>query len=36
MTLAHVAGLPVEESVQMLAPAGAAMATWVLVWLRRR
>jgi hypothetical protein len=36
MTIAHVAGLPVEESVQMLAPAGAAMATWVLVWLRRR
>ena len=36
MTFAHVAGMPVEESVQMLAPASVAMATWVLVWLRRR
>jgi hypothetical protein len=36
---AHVAGLPVEESVLALAPAGAAMlymaAGW-LAWLRRR
>ena len=27
MTLAHLAGIPVEESVLQLAPAGAAMAT---------
>jgi hypothetical protein len=36
---AHVAGLPIEESVQMLAPAAAAMvymAAGVRAWLRRR
>jgi hypothetical protein len=36
MTIAHVGGLPVEESIQALAPAGAAMITMTLVWLRRR
>ncbi len=37
--LAHVAGLPVEESVRALAPAGAAMlyvTAGFLAWLRRR
>jgi hypothetical protein len=37
--LAHVAGLPVEESLRALAPAGAAvayMAAGLLAWLRRR
>jgi hypothetical protein len=37
--LAHVAGLPVEESVRMLAPAGAAMlymAVGLVAWLRHR
>ena len=43
MTLAHIMGLPVEESVLQLAPAAAATATAValagresLLWLRRR
>jgi hypothetical protein len=36
MTLAHIAGLPVEEAVPALAPAGAAMMTMVVAWLRRR
>ena len=36
MTLAHIAGMPVEETVPALAPAGAAMITMVMVWLRRR
>jgi hypothetical protein len=39
MTLAHIGGVPVEESAQMLAPAGAAMfymAAGFLAWLRRR
>jgi len=37
--LAHVAGLPIEEGVRVLAPAGAAMvytAARLLAWLRRR
>jgi hypothetical protein len=36
MTLGHIAGLPVEEGVRALAPAGAAFAYVVLTWLRRR
>jgi hypothetical protein len=31
MTLAHVMGIPVEESVLQLAPAGAAMVTAVTI-----
>ena len=31
MILAHIAGIPVEESVLQLAPAGAAMATVVAI-----
>ena len=36
---AHIAGMPVEELVPMLAPAAAAMAYMTagfLAWLRRR
>jgi len=29
--LAHIAGIPIEESVLQLAPAGAAMATVVAI-----
>jgi hypothetical protein len=29
--LGHIAGIPVEESVLQLAPAGAAMATVVVI-----
>jgi hypothetical protein len=39
VTLAHIGGLPVEEGVVALAPAGAAlfyMAAGALAWLRRR
>jgi hypothetical protein len=39
MTVGHIGGVPVEESVQALAPAGAAMvymAAGFLGWLRRR
>ena len=36
MTLAHIGGLPIEETVPALAPAGAAMITMVVTWLRRR
>jgi hypothetical protein len=39
MTPAHIGGLPVEESVLALAPAGAAllyMAAGALAWLRHR
>ncbi len=36
MTLAHIGGMPVEETVPALAPAGAAMITMVVAWLRRR
>ena len=39
MTLAHIGGVPVEESVRALAPAGAAMvymAVGFVAWLRRR
>ena len=36
MTLAHIGGVPVEETVPALAPAGAAMLTMVVAWLRRR
>jgi hypothetical protein len=38
-TLAHVAGLPIEEGVRALAPAAAAMAylaAGLVAWLRRR
>jgi hypothetical protein len=36
VTLAHIGGLPVEETVPALAPASAAMLTMVMAWLRRR
>jgi hypothetical protein len=36
MTTAHIGGLPIEESIQMLAPAGAAMFYMAATWLRRR
>jgi hypothetical protein len=36
MTFAHIGGVPVEETVPALAPAGAAMLTMVVAWLRRR
>ena len=36
MTLAHIGGLPVEESVQMLAPAAATTILYLTTWLRRR
>jgi len=36
MTLAHIGGVPVEEGVRALAPAGAALVYVVLAWLRRR
>jgi hypothetical protein len=36
MTIAHIGGVPVEESVQMLAPAGAAFFYMTIAWLRRR
>jgi hypothetical protein len=36
MTIAHIGGLPLEETVQMLAPAGAATITMTIAWLRRR
>jgi hypothetical protein len=36
VTLGHIGGLPVEESVQALAPAGAAFVYMTLAWLRRR
>ena len=36
MTLAHIGGLPIEETVPALAPAGAALITMVLAWLRHR
>ncbi|MFL6035579.1 MAG: hypothetical protein ACJ74I_10920 [Gaiellaceae bacterium] len=31
MIIGHIAGIPVEESVLQLAPAGAAMATLVAI-----
>jgi hypothetical protein len=31
MTVAHIMGIPVEESVLQLAPAGAAMVTAVAI-----
>ena len=34
MTLAHITGIPVEESVLQLAPAGAAMVTAVAMFGR--
>ncbi len=36
MSLAHIGGVPVEEGVPALAPAGAALITMVMAWLRRR
>jgi len=36
MILAHIMGLPVEESVLQLAPAGAAMVTVVAIAGRTR
>jgi hypothetical protein len=39
MTFAHIGGVPVEETIPMLAPAAAAMAYMMagfLAWLRRR
>jgi hypothetical protein len=35
VTIAHLAGLPVEESVRALAPA-AATIVYLVAWLRRR
>jgi hypothetical protein len=36
MILAHVMGIPVEESVLQLAPAGAAIVTVVVAVMRPR
>ena len=36
MTIAHIAGVPIEESVMALAPAGAAFFYMATAWLRRR
>jgi hypothetical protein len=36
MTSAHVAGIPIEESVMALAPAGAAFFYMATAWLRGR
>jgi hypothetical protein len=36
MTTAHIGGLPVEEAIPTLAPAGAAFLYMTLAWLRRR
>jgi hypothetical protein len=36
MTPAHIGGLPVEESVQMLAPAAATTILYLTTWLSRR
>jgi hypothetical protein len=36
MTIAHIGGLPLEETVQMLAPAATATITMTIAWLRRR
>jgi len=34
MTVAHILGLPIEESVVQLAPAGAAIATVLAIGAR--
>jgi hypothetical protein len=34
--VAHIGGMPLEETVLALGPAGAAMMTMVMMWLRRR
>jgi hypothetical protein len=34
--IAHIGGVPIEETVQALAPAGAAMFYMTIAWLRRR
>jgi hypothetical protein len=34
--IAHIGGVPVEETVQALAPAGAALFYMTVTWLRRR
>ena len=36
MTVAHIGGLPVEESMQMLAPAAATTILYLTAWLKRR
>jgi hypothetical protein len=36
VTVAHIGGVPVEEGVTALAPAGAAFFYIALAWLRRR
>ena len=36
MTLAHIGGLPIEETVQTLAPGGAALFYMTVAWFRRR
>jgi hypothetical protein len=36
MTLAHIVGLPVEESLLQLVPAGAALATVIAIGVRTR
>jgi hypothetical protein len=33
---AHIAGIPIEEGMRALAPAGAAFVYVVVAWLRRR
>lgn len=35
MIFAHIAGLPIEESVAMVAPAAGVLGVLVGVWLRR-
>ena len=36
MTLAHIAGIPIEESLMALGPAGAAFFYMTTTWLRSR
>jgi hypothetical protein len=36
MTFAHIGGMPIEETMLALGPAGAAMISMVMMWLRRR
>jgi hypothetical protein len=35
MTVAHIAGLPIEESVATVAPVAGILALLLSVWLRR-
>jgi hypothetical protein len=36
VTIAHIGGVPFEESVPALAPTAATMVLMVRMWLRRR